>query len=315
MGKILVMGSSNMDLVLGVDGIPRPGETIMSTSYSQIPGGKGANQACACAKLGGDCKFLSAVGQDGFGEMLLSSLDSAGVDIHSVVKYEDLPTGMAVITVDKRGENSIVVIPGANQACDNDYLQANENSLLEAETVLSQLEVPVDCVVKFMMAAKALGKRTILNPAPAPEKGELPDELFDGLDYFTPNETELEKITGRMTYTMEQIIGAAKTLLDKGTRNVIVTVGSKGAVLVNQNGARLYETVTVDAVDTTAAGDTFNAGLAVALTEGKSIEDAIIYANAAASISVTRKGAQVSIPTCDEVETLLKKTAEKQLVH
>ncbi len=304
--KILVAGSVNIDLVVGVPSIPKRGETIMSRSFKKAPGGKGANQACACGRLGGGCVFLGRVGDDGSGRSVLDSLEGAGVDVSRVEEAEGLTTGTAFITVGEDGENSIVVIPGANLACDDGYFDRNSDALDGSDVVLTQLETPVQSIWRLLGRAKAAGKTTILNPAPAPDF--IPDEVLSGLDFLTPNETELGRLSGMPAETMPQIELAARSLLKKGVKNVIVTMGEKGALLCRGDGCSPYPAFKCDPVDTTAAGDTFNAALAVALCEGRTVGDAILFANAAASISVTREGAQTSVPTREETESLVKST-------
>lgn len=303
--KILVAGSANVDFVLNVAEMPRKGETLLCHSFANVPGGKGANQACACGKLGGNCVFLSVLGRDSMGQLLYKSLEDAGVDL-SCIGYSDTePSGMAMITVNCAGENSIVVVPGANSCCDSDYFRQHQDALQSADILLIQLEIPHDSVFALIAEAKKLGKTTILNPAPAPES--IPDELFRYLDWITPNETELSSITKLPTDTVEQVEFAAKQLIKKGVGNVLVTIGSKGALLCREDGCVHYPTQKVTAVDTTAAGDTFNGALAVALAEDMPIADAICFANTAAAISVTRKGAQTSVPTREEVDDRLCK--------
>lgn len=300
--KILVVGSSNVDFVIGVTEMPKKGETLLCNSFSNVPGGKGANQACACGKLGGDCIFLTVLGHDSMGQLLYKSLEDSGVNLSYIGYSNTQPSGMAMITVNKAGENSIVVIPGANSCCDNSYFKQHKDIIQDTNILLTQLEIPLDSVFSLIIQAKKLGKTTILNPAPAPDF--LPDNVLQHLDWITPNETELAKITGLPTNTLEEIDFAAKKLIEKGVKNVLVTVGSKGAFLCQKKGSTHFATQKVTAVDTTAAGDTFNGALAVALSEGMSVEDAIHFSNKAASISVTRKGAQTSIPKRKEVDSL-----------
>ncbi len=302
MKKIVVVGSSNIDFVLRVAEMPRKGETIQTKSLEKIPGGKGANQACAVGKLGGDCIFLSAVGKDDFGQQLVQSLSNANVKVEQMLLDEETPTGMAVIAVNDDGENSIMIVRGANGLCNREYFSRKQAVIDDADLLLIQLETPHEDVYELINASKKAGKTVILNPAPAPDS--IPAEVLQGLDYITPNETELEKITGMNTDTIPQIEQAASELLKRGVKNVIVTVGSKGALLCNAHEMTLYPAYPAAAVDTTAAGDTFNAGVAVGLAEGKPLCEAIRMANAAASISIRRKGAQTSIPTRDEVEAL-----------
>lgn len=310
MGKIAVLGSSNMDFVYTVEEMPRTGETIKSRGFRKVPGGKGANQACACGKLGGDCVFLSAVGKDDSGEKLMESLEKAGVHTDKVLKKADDTTGMAAIMVNAAGDNSIVIVPGANRACGIDYVEDHADVIREADVVLTQFETPEEGVFRFIQRAKEFGKTVILNPAPAPEN--IPDEILQGLDYLTPNETELNKLTGMSVETIEEMEKASKALLKKGVKNVIVTIGKRGALLSSGEGSEICPGFTgVKAVDTTAAGDTFNAGLAVGLAEGRTLAEAIRFANAAAAVSVTRSGAQTSIPTKEEADELILKMSSQ----
>lgn len=304
MGKILVFGSSNIDMVLRVAAMPKRGETVKSLALDFIPGGKGANQACACARLAGDCEFLSAVGDDGNGEKLIESLRRSGVKCGAMRICRGTATGMAVISVERSGENSIVIVGGANELCDNRYYAGVKSRIEDADIVLAQLETPSDTVFALIRDAKSAGKTTILNPAPAPEN--LPAELLGAVDYLTPNETELELLTHCRVTDEKSAETAARMLLEKGVGNVVITLGEKGAALATAEGFSVYPGIRTSAVDTTAAGDTFNAGLAVYLSEGRTIDDAIRFGNAAASIVVSRRGAQTSIPGREEVEALLE---------
>lgn len=300
MNKILVFGSSNIDMVLNVKEMVKPGETIPCKSIKYIPGGKGANQAVACGKLGGDVTFLSAVGKDAYGQILLKNIKEAHVQTDYIREIENVPTGMAVISVDDEGENSIIIVKGANGFCDNDYYELHSDLVNSFDVVLTQFETPIDAVCKLLKDAKEKGKVTILNPAPAIDG--IPNNIYESIDYLTPNETELEKLSGMKTESKEEIILAANSLLVKGIANVIVTIGREGAILVNENGSKVFPGYPVKAVDSTAAGDIFNAALAVSIAEGKSIDKAIYFGHAAASISVQREGAQTSIPSRKEVE-------------
>ena len=253
MKKILVIGSTNLDFVIQLDALPVPGETLLCKSFAQIPGGKGANQAYACGRLGGAPRFLSAVGTDKFGGGIIEGLKRVGVDCSSVLFSEEKNTGMAMICVDASGSNLIIVIPGANELYTKAYIQSLESLLEEADIVLAQLEIPLDGVYYIMKRAYERGKITILNPAPAPEA--IPEDVYPCLHYITPNETELQKLTGHPISTVEDASVAAKLLLEKGVANVIVTLGEKGALLRNREVETLYAAPEVPVVDTTAAGD------------------------------------------------------------
>ncbi|MEG0914109.1 MAG: ribokinase [Oscillospiraceae bacterium] len=301
--KILVAGSSNIDFVLNVKKMPQKGETITSKAFNKIPGGKGANQACACGMLGGQCTFLSAVGTEGLGDIIVESLNKANVNTKQIEFTENEPTGMAIISVDDCGENEIILVPGANSICNYAYFMKNEDCINEADIVISQLETPPNDVYELLNFAKKANKLTILNPAPAPDY--LPEDVLQGLDYITPNETELQRLTGMPTQTIDQISKAARTLLSKGVKNVLVTIGPRGALLCSDKIEKQFLPYDVKPVDTTAAGDVFNAAIAVALAEERNIEDAIMFANAASSIAITRKGAQTSIPTRSQTEQFI----------
>ena len=292
--KILVIGSLNMDMVIPVKELPQKGETILGGSPAHIPGGKGANQACAAGKLGGAVTMLGKVGQDGMGRALKENLAAAGVEVTHVEETPDAPTGMAVIYVGETGSNSIVVIPGANGLCDAAFIEANEELIAAHDIIVLQLEIPYDGVFRAIQLAKKHGRLVVLNPAPAPDS--LPPEVIASLDYFTPNETEMARIAGLPVGGVEEAIAAGKKLVEAGVGTVLATLGEAGALLVTKETAQVLPTLRVQAVDTTAAGDTFNGAFVTALAEGMSQEEAIAFGNKAASISVTRKGAQTSTP-------------------
>lgn len=299
MKKIVVVGSTNIDFVVRLTEMPKKGETVRTKSFDKIPGGKGANQACAAGKLGGDCTFLSAVGNDGISDLALDSLRKANVDIRPVLISDDTSTGIAIIAVNDEGENSIMTILGANGLCGGAYFAAHQAELDGADYIMTQLETPLSDVYEMLVAAKQAGKVTVLNPAPAPDA--IPDLVLSHIDFLTPNETELAKLTGMPAETIPEITAAAEALLQRGVGHVLVTVGARGALLCSKSGSRLYPAYPQKAVDTTAAGDTFNAAFVVALAEGRSMDEAIAFANAAAGLSITRKGAQTSIPSRSEV--------------
>lgn len=291
--KILVIGSSNMDMVVKTNHIPAPGETVLSDSFFMNPGGKGANQAVAAARLGGEVSFISKLGKDLFGSQFRELFDAEGMDTRHLITDETLPSGVALITVDKEGENSIVVASGANAALSINDIEKVLPLVDEAAVILMQLEIPMK-VVEYL-AAYAAGKnaRVILNPAPAQH---LSDDLLSYIDILTPNETEAAKIAGIPVNNAEDAKKAAMLICEKGVNTVIVTLGAKGAMICENNHCTLVEAKKVRAVDTTAAGDVFNGALAVALSEGKDLAAATRFACDAASISVTRPGAQSSIP-------------------
>ena len=291
-----------MDMVIPVKELPQRGETILGGSPDYIPGGKGANQACAAGKLGGTVTMLGKVGRDAMGQSLKENLAAAGVDVSHVEETPDAPTGMAVIYVSEGGSNSIVVIPGANGLCDRAYIEANEELIAASDIVVLQLEIPYEAVFQAIRLAKKHGRLVVLNPAPAPDS--LPEEVIASLDYFTPNETELARIAGMPVGGVEEAIAAGKALVARGVGTVLATLGEAGALLVTAEEARVIPTLRVKAVDTTAAGDTFHGAFVTALGEGMEEAAAIAFGNKAAAISVTRKGAQTSIPSRQEVDAV-----------
>ena len=297
---ILVIGSLNMDLSIDLAKMPVTGETILGRGIAYKAGGKGANQACAAGRLGGRVRMLGCVGQDEFGQKLVKSLSESGVETDCIKESRDLPTGTAVIYVDDNGDNSIVVIPGANMACDIEYLKAQDEQFHWCDYVVLQMEIPYEAVWYSVKRAKELGKTVILNPAPAPDK--IPEEILSLVDYLTPNETEIIALNGK---SKDDIREGAEKLLSRGVSNVIATLGDRGALLVNQYGETFYPARKVVSVDTTAAGDCFNGAMVAALAEGQSEAEAILFANMASSIAVTRKGAQESLPIREEVAVIM----------
>lgn len=303
MKKILVIGSTNTDFVLEVEEMPRVGETIMSKFFHRLPGGKGANQAYACGMLGGHVSFLSAIGGDGLGSAVMENMRRADVAVSHIRTMEADSTGIAVICVDGAGNNSIVVSPGANLRCDCDYLKEHREIIDACDILLVQLEVPVDGIFYAITYAHKRGKLVILNPAPCPDG--IPDEVLQCVDYITPNETELQKLTGCRMDFPDGIQEGAQSLLRRGAGHVVVTLGGNGAMLCSGSGTARFPAWEVPVEDTTAAGDTFNAALAVGLAEGRCIDEVINFANAASGIAVSRKGAQTSVPSRAEVEKFM----------
>ena len=301
--KILVVGSLNMDLVVNLVAMPKVGETVLGNDLSYVPGGKGANQSFAATRLGGSVTMLGKVGDDNFGRALVNHLSEVGVDTSAIGIEEECSTGLAVIYVNNEGDNSIVVIPGANAKCDIPYINSHINKIEEADIIMIQMEIPLETVQYVIEMAKKYNKSLILNPAPAPDF--MPDTLYKDIDYITPNETELAKLTNCPADTIDEIIKASQKLIDKGVKKVIVTCGERGAVLVDQISHKHYTTQKVEAIDTTAAGDSFNAAVAVKLMEGSSEEEAITFANKVSGIVVTRAGAQSSIPSRQEIEEVI----------
>lgn len=297
--KIIVIGSSNMDMVVKTDHIPVPGETVLSGSFFMNAGGKGANQAVAVARLGGEVSFISKMGNDVFGKQFSQLFSDEGIDTRYIVSDEDLPSGVALITVDKAGENSIVVASGANANLKpTDIGDDARNQLAGSSILLMQLEIPMETVEFAARHASSHGVKVILNPAPV---NTLTAELLRHIDIITPNQTEAEMISGVRVIDIESAKRAAKAICEKGVNSVVVTMGALGSVIYHNETFSVIPAQTVEAVDTTAAGDVFNGALAVALSEGQDLPSAVDFANRAAAISVTRLGAQQSIPFRNEL--------------
>jgi ribokinase len=302
MKDILVIGSSNTDMIVQAPRIPRPGETILGGTFNTAAGGKGANQAVACARAGGKVTFVARVGRDMFGEQALQGFRQDGIDVTYVKQDDTAPSGVALIIVDEHGENSIAVASGANNNLGKADLEAARAAFQTADTVLMQLEIPLETVEAAARMAREQGIRVILNPAPA---CTLSDALLQNVSILTPNETEAELLTGIIVQDETSARKAAEVLIGKGVKTVILTLGAAGAYLHTDTFQGMIPSYPVEPVDTTAAGDTFNGVLAVALAEGRSLEQAVTFANAAAALSVTKLGAQPSAPDRESVEAFL----------
>jgi ribokinase len=298
MSMVTVVGSMNMDLVVNTDEIPKIGETVLGKELLQIPGGKGANQGVAIAKLNNNIIFLGKVGKDGFGDELLKSMKDAGVNTEHIERTKT-STGIAVINVDKEGNNNIVVIPGANGEVDKEYLNRHISAFEKADVVVFQLEIPLETVKEGLRISKELGKTTILNPAPAMD---LDDEIIENIDILIPNEHELERLSKIKVGDEESMIEAANILLNKGIKEIIVTLGSKGALHIDNNGYKFFPAYKVRAIDTTAAGDSFIGGFVSSYIEHKDMEKAIDRGQRTAALAIQKIGAQSSLPTMEEVE-------------
>ncbi|MBO0213508.1 ribokinase [Vibrio sp. Vb2880] len=302
MNKLVVLGSVNADHVLQVPSFPRPGETLHGRNYQVIPGGKGANQAVAAARLNADIGFIACVGDDSFGINIRESFKLDGMNIRGVKMQPNCPTGIAMIQVSDSGENSICISAEANAKLTAEAIDPDLQHIRDAKYLLMQLETPLDGIVKAAQVAKEARTNVILNPAPA---RELPDALLSCVDVITPNETEAEVLTGITVTDDASAQLAADALHRKGIEIVMITLGAKG-VWLSQNGrGTLIPGFRVQATDTTAAGDTFNGALVTGLLEEMPLESAIKFAHAAAAISVTRFGAQTSIPNREEVDAFL----------
>ncbi len=299
MSRIIVIGSSNTDMVIKTEKLPVPGETILGGTFLMNPGGKGANQAVAAARLGGKVTFLTKRGNDLFGNQAVGLLMREGIDTQYIVKDPELPSGVALITVDSAGENSIVVAPGSNGNLLSEDIPSVIFEVGKYEILLLQLEIPIETVEFSAVTASEHGIKVILNPAPA---CKLPDNLLKHTWLITPNETEAEALTGIKINNIISAENAAVSLQERGVKNVIITLGEAGAFVKSDNYSGIVPGVKVIPVDTTAAGDVFNGALAVAISEGKELNEAVLFANIAASISVTRMGAQASAPYRNEIK-------------
>ena len=303
--RIVVLGSLNIDLVLPVDRMPSLGETLVGGDLSLFAGGKGANQAAAVAKFGGDVAMIGQIGEDAFGARLVAELAAVGVDT-THVGSSSRPTGSACIYVMPDGQNAIVISPGANATVSPEIALGRLAAIAPYSFLLAQLEIPIESVIAAFNEARRARATTILDPAPV---RPLPAELIGLIDLITPNQSEAPALlgcpAGTTIQTFEEAHGAAGRLRDAGYRNVVLKLGCLGCYVHTTDANGAVPAFPVVAKDTTAAGDTFNAALAVSLAHGASIMDAAVFANAAAAISVTRSGAQTSIPTADEVEKFL----------
>ncbi len=296
--KILVVGSSNTDMVIKTEHLPLPGETVLGGKFFMNPGGKGANQAVAAARLGGQVTFITKVGCDIFGRQALEQFQREEINTKYILSDADLPSGVALITVDSSGENCIVVAPGSNASLSVADLEKATDVLRDCSLVLLQLEIPLSTITYVAEIAFRFNKKVILNPAPAIH---LPDVLLKNLYLLTPNRAEAEMLTGITIKDDHSTKAAALKLKEKGVKNVIITLGSEGAYIHNDEMSTHIPTTKVEAVDSTAAGDVFNGALAVAIAQGESLEQAVAFANKAAAISVTRPGAQSSAPFRKEI--------------
>lgn len=296
--RVMVVGSSNTDMVVRTRRIPAPGETVLGGDFQMVSGGKGANQAVAAAQLGAEVMLVARVGTDIFGEQAIASIGAAGVSTQYILRDEAASSGVALIFVDEAGQNSIVVAPGANARLRPEDVEAARPAFVDADVVVLQLEVPLETVGYAISVARELGKQVILNPAPA---ADLPAGFLQGVTVITPNEVETAMLLG---WPMDKPLDgqeAARALLDLGVSTAVVTLGPQGAAVATSGRMWRVEALPVQPVDTTAAGDCFTGALACALGEGREIGAAVAFANAAAALSVTRPGAQPSMPTRQEV--------------
>ncbi|WP_397571337.1 ribokinase [Schlesneria sp. T3-172] len=306
--RIVVVGSINMDLVARMSRLPRPGETVLGTSFQTIPGGKGANQAVAAARLGANVMMIGCVGKDAFGDTLRRNLQDAGVNTVHVLDSPDVSSGVALIGVDDTGANSIAVVPGANALLTPEVVASREEVIAGARALIVQLETPLDAIASAIRLAHQHGVTTILDPAPAPVNA-LPDALLS-VDIISPNQTEAEVLTGVVVNDWESAKQAARVLQSRGAKDVVLKMGELGALVQLTGGStEQIPAHKANIVDTTAAGDAFTAALTVALCEGMSLPAATHFACAAGTLACTRFGAQPAMPVRAELEAWMKTDA------
>jgi ribokinase len=300
--KITVVGSSNTDMIIKVPRLPLPGETVLGGRFFTSPGGKGANQAVAAARGGGEVTFIARTGSDIFGKQAIERYKKDHINVSYMIEDKDAPSGMAEIIVDDKGNNLIAVAPGANLNLSVYDIIAAKETIAKSDILLVQLEIPLKTVEYAVKLARENGVRVILNPAPAQS---LPIELLKEISILTPNEKEAEFLTGVKVTDESSAEDAGRILISKGVEKVIVTLGKSGALVLDRGGSEMVSGFKVKVEDTTAAGDVFNGALAVALAEKKNIYEAVRFANAAAALSVTKLGAQLSAPSRDEIQAFI----------
>ena len=300
--SVVIYGSINTDLIAYTPKLPQQGETLLGKSYLMALGGKGANQAVAAAKLGAKVCMVGHVGDDTFGRQVLEQLTDYGVDVANVEMVADQGSGLAVISVDDNGENTIIVLSGANMQFDQQDVIRTESLFDDTKVLLLQLEVPVEADLAVARAAHAKGITVVLDPAPA---AELPDELYSSVDILTPNEVETEMMVGIRPSSPQEAADAAKILQSRGVNTVIVTLGSEGVFCASGTRSIYVPVFDVDAIDTVGSGDAFNGGLAVAISEGMEIDDALQWGAAAGALSTTRSGAAGAMPDRSELISLI----------
>ncbi len=300
---VIVIGSSNMDMVVRCAELPLPGQTVMGSSFVMNAGGKGANQAFAACKLGANTQLVARLGNDLFAEASRRSFQEIGLGTDYLITDEDTASGVALIYVDENGENQIVVAPGANINLTPADVDRALPAIQEAKVMILQLEIPMETVKYAAQLAADNGTKVVLNPAPV---RKLPSSLLKNTTITIANETETLVLTGAEEIGIHTAVNASRPLLDKGVQTVIMTLGKHGALVTNQNGATRVPGFRVKAADTTSAGDTFTGAIACCLAQGRDLEEAVLFANAAAALSATKAGAQISMPSREEVEEMIK---------
>ena len=303
--RVVVLGGINMDLVATVERFPVPGETVVGRAFTTYPGGKGANQAVAASRLGAAVSMVGRVGDDAFGHQLRHGLAVEGVDVSGVGVESGSPSGIAVILIDASAQNQIVQVWGANQHCGTEEVEGVRQAVAGASVLMLQLEAPVDVSFRAAEAARGHGCRVILDPAPAPSGG-LPQDFYGLCDCITPNETEAQALVGFAVSDVDSASRAAEELVHRGAKAAVIKMGARGVFYSSPEESGHVPAFPVNAIDTVAAGDAFNAGLAVALAEGRGLEDAARWGAAAGAVAVTRIGAQDAMPARVEVEALLR---------
>jgi len=301
---IVVVGSANTDMVVKSTRIPAPGETVTGGEFLSVPGGKGANQAVAAARLGAQVTFIAKVGDDLLGRQAIEGYQKEGISVEHIWQSKEAPTGVALILVDDSGENLISVASGANHLITPEDIGGIADIICCAKVLMLQLEIPLEAVLAAARIAFDAGVPVILDPAPTPDE-PLDPELLRRVSYLTPNESELERLTGKKVHDIASAKEAAKELLNLGPKNVVVTLGDAGALVCAREGTSEIAPFTVDAVDSTAAGDAFNGGLAAAIGAGKSVKEAVLEASAAGGLATTKLGAQPSLPKESEHKDLM----------
>ena len=305
MNKVCFLGSINMDMVIKVDSMPKEGETILCHDMEKMPGGKGANQAIAAKRSGADVFMIGKVGKDENGSILVKKLEDDKVNVEYVLKDNSKPTGMAIITVNAKGNNSIIVVPGSNMEIKKSQIEKSQNTIRKCDILVTQLETPMYSAVEAFKLARKYNRLTVLNPSPSKI---LDKELIENTDIIVPNETEICDITGIVVNDIISAKKAAQFFIDKGVKAVIITLGGNGVAVVTKNNAEIIPAYKVDVVDTTAAGDSFLGALVSKINiqniNFEGLKEAVQFGNKVASITVQRKGAQPSIPYLKEVNEI-----------